>query len=85
MRTHQSHSSHHGDAVDTLEPEVQEAGHHDHQVKDVPSVGEIFLAERRKFEDSFKEKERCEDLKKLVSCNICGYNGINLSKAFSIY
>ena len=73
--THQSHAPHHGDAVHALQPQVQQTAHHDHEVEDVPSVGKIFLAERRELENSFKEKERCEDLrKKIFSCNICGHN-----------
>ena len=69
--THQSHAPHHGDAVHSLQPQVQQTAHHDHEVKDVPSVCKIFLAERRELENSFKEKERCEDLRK-KNCNTCG-------------
>ncbi len=60
--THQPHPPEHGDAVDALHAEVDEAGHHDDEVEDVPSGGEVVLAERHQLEHGLQGEEGGEDL-----------------------
>ena len=60
--TDQAHSPQDGDAVDALEPEVEKAGHHDHQVKDVPAVPEVLPAQGTKLQHSLQGEEGGENL-----------------------
>ena len=60
--THQSHSSHHRDTVNTLQAEVEQAGHDDDQVENVPTVGKIFFAQSSELQNSFEQEECGENL-----------------------
>ena len=43
--TYQSHSSHNRNTIHTLQTQVQQTGHYYHQVKYIPTIGKIFLAQ----------------------------------------
>ena len=60
--TDQAHSPQDGDAVDALQPEVKEAGHHNHQVKDVPPVPEVLPAQCTKLQHGLQGEEGGENL-----------------------
>ena len=62
--THQSHSSHHWDTIHTLQAEIEQAGHHDDQVENVPSVGKIFFAQSSQLQNSFEQEECGENLER---------------------
>ena len=62
ITTDQSHSPEHGDAVDALDGEVDEAGHHDDEVEDVPAAGEVVLAQRHQLQHRLQREEAGEDL-----------------------
>ena len=60
--THQSHSSHHRDTVNALQAEVEQAGHDDDQVENVPTVGKIFFVQSSQLQNSFEQEECGENL-----------------------
>lgn len=67
MCVYQSQSSEHWQAaVNQLEGEVQDAGRHDDQVKDVPTTVEVFLAECQQLQETFQREDGCEHLKRDV-------------------
>ena len=74
VSTDQSHPPHDRDAVHTLQTEVEQAGHHDHQVKDVPPVAEILLAQCRQLEDRLEQEERGEHLQHHIFRVSLGYS-----------
>jgi len=56
--TYQPHSSEDGDPIHRLEAEVEEAGHHNRQVEDVPAITKIFCSRGRFFNFNSKLKNK---------------------------
>ena len=64
---YQSHSPEHGDAVDALHGQIDEAGDDDDEVEDVPAAGKVVLAQRGQLQNGLKGEEGREHLSKKVN------------------